>query len=59
MKGLLSKAITSLGNNLPAIVNAKYYKDIETTVQNLNINGKPLKIELQDLEERVTALENA
>ena len=51
--------ITSLGNNLPAIVNAKYYKDIETTVQNLNINGKPLKIELQDLEERVTALENA
>lgn len=51
--------ITSLGNNLPAIINAKYYKDIETTVQNLNINGKPLKVELQDLEERVSALENA
>lgn len=43
---------------LPTI-NAKYYRNFITTVQNLQVNEKALKQELADINTRLTALETA
>lgn len=43
---------------LPSI-NAKYYRNFTKTIQNLQVNEKALKEELIDINNRLTALENA
>ena len=40
-------------------INAKYYRNFITTVQNLQVNEKALKQELADINTRLTALETA
>lgn len=40
-------------------INAKYYRNFKKTVQNLQVNNKALKDELNDINNRLTALENA
>ena len=40
-------------------INAKYYRNFITTIQNLQVNEKALKQELVDINTRLSALENA
>ena len=40
-------------------INAKYYRNFVTTIQNLQVNEKALKQELADINTRLTALETA
>ena len=40
-------------------INAKYYRNFITTIQNLQVNEKALKQELADINTRLTALETA
>lgn len=46
-------------NDLLPKINAKYYRNFITTVQNLQVNEKALKQELADINTRLTALEAA
>lgn len=40
-------------------INVKYYRNFTKTIQNLQVNEKALKQELVDINDRLTALENA
>lgn len=55
------KDITNIftDSDLLPIINAKYYRNFIKTVQNLQVNNKALKDELNDINNRLTALENA
>lgn len=46
-------------SSLLPTINVKYYRNFITTIQNLQVNEKSLKQELVDLNNRLTALENA
>ena len=46
-------------SDLLPTINAKYYRNFITTVQNLQVNEKALKQELADINTRLTALETA
>ena len=46
-------------SNLMPNINVKYYRNFTKTIQNLQVNEKTLKQELIDINNRLTALENA
>lgn len=46
-------------SDLLPTINAKYYRNFITTIQNLQVNNDTLKNELSNIESRLTALENA
>lgn len=46
-------------SDLMPTINAKYYRNFITTIQNLQVNEKALKQELVDINTRLTVLENA
>lgn len=46
-------------SDLLPTINAKYYRNFISTVRNLQVNEKALKQELVDINNRLTALENA
>lgn len=46
-------------SDLLPTINAKYYRNFITTIQNLQVNEKALKQELADINTRLTALETA
>ena len=46
-------------SNLMPNINAKYYRNFITTIQNLQVNEKALKQELVDINTRLSALESA
>ena len=53
--------ITNIFTNsdLMPTINAKYYRNFKSTIQNLQVNEKALKQELVDINNRLSALESA